>query len=195
LEALLRLGLDAMAHPVVVQDPVTGRVRYASGAEVIPLLGAAAQDGRASDPVVVERIAKLASEGRAVAVDDPVGIAIRGVQRSGLAQADGCEVPAEWFSFSRGVPADEAPDGRQRCQRLTLEVPPEAGSVDELVVQHTGDRLRFGGQLAALVQLTAYLRTGPIGVDRASILSHPPEPQEPECTDALRDAAKVAAPA
>jgi hypothetical protein len=189
LGALLHLGLAAMTQAVVVDDLVTGRVRYASGAEVIPLMGNAAQDGRSSDPVVVEAIAQLVAEGRPVAVDDPVGIAIRGVQRTGLARADGREVPEEWFTFGRGVRADQAPDGRQRCQRLTLEVPPEAGSVDDIVVRRTGERLRFGGQLAALVQLTAHLRTGPIGADRPRLLSPPPEPDPPTCADALPDAA------
>ena len=124
-------------------------------------MGDAAQDGRNSDPVVVERIARLVTEGRAVTIDEPIGISIRSVQRSALARPDGSAVPEEWFTFSRGLRADEAPDGQQRCQRLTFEVPVEDGFVDDIVVRRTGERLRFGGQLAALVQVAAHLPRRP----------------------------------
>ncbi len=160
LFALLALVASA-ARPQLVRDTITGRPRFASGSEAIELLGASAQDGRNSDPLIVERIARLATERRPIAFDDPVGVYMRGVQHEALAQPDGSDVPATWFDFSRGLRAEEAPDGLQRCQRLTFELPPDADfTLEDLVVRRTGERLRFGGQLAALVQLTAYVRTG-----------------------------------
>jgi hypothetical protein len=160
LPALLALAASA-ARPLALRDPLTGRVRPPSGAEAIEALGAAAQDGRHSDPLVVERIAGLVSEGRVVGVDDPVGVYIASVQHHELSQPDGDDVPMEWFAFGRGLSATEAPDGRQRAQRFTLEVPGDADfDLSDLIVRRTGERLRFGGQLAALVQLTLYLRAG-----------------------------------
>ena len=103
----------------------------------------------------------MASEGRPVGVDDPIGIYIVSVQEHELAQPDGEDVPEDWFSFKRGVSATQAPDGRQRAQRLTLEVPGDADfALSDLVVRRTGERLVLGGQLAALVQLAVYLRVG-----------------------------------
>lgn len=160
LSALLALAASA-ACSLVVRDPLTARARLASGAEAIEALSAAAQDGRHSDPLLVERIAGLATEGRSVGLDDPVGIYIASVQRHELAQPDGEDVPEEWFTFERGVSARQPPDGRPRAQRLALEVPGDADfALSDLVVRRTGERLAFGGQLAALVQLTVYLRSG-----------------------------------
>jgi hypothetical protein len=165
LSALVALAASA-ARPLAVRDGLTGRPRFASGAEAIEALVAAAQDGRHSDPVVVERVTSLTTEGRPVGFDDPIGVYIRGVQGHELAQPDGEDVPEEWFELSRGVSAAQAADGRQRSQRLTLAVPDDADfAVSDLVVRRTGEPLTFGGQLAALVQLTVYLRSGhPAGV-------------------------------
>lgn len=161
LHALIALVASA-ARPLLVCDPVTGQPRHASGSEAILALEAAAQDGRNSDPLVVERVARVATERRRIAFDDPVGVYIRSVQHHELEQPDGRDVPASWFEFGRGLRAAEAPDGAQRCQRLTLTLPSDADfMLDDLVVRRSGDRLRFGGQLAALAQLTAYVRTGP----------------------------------
>lgn len=169
LFALLALVASA-ARPLLVRDPVTRRPRFASGSEAIELLGASAQDGRNSDPLIVERIARLATEGRPIAFDDPVGIYMRGVQHEALAQPDGSDVPEAWFHFSRGARAAETADRRQRCQRLTLELPDDVDfTLEDLVVRRTGEPLLFGGQLAALVQLTAYVRTGPPPADPGEI--------------------------
>lgn len=192
LGALLHLALRAMRHGILIEDPVTGRTRYPSGSEAISMsMGNAAQDGRNSDPVIVEHLVRLVTEGRTVGLDDPIGIAIRGVQRSALAQPNGDAVPEEWFTFGRGLRADEAPDGRQRCQRLTLEVPVEAGFVDDLIVRRTGERLRFGGQLAALVQLGVFLRTGPVGSVPEVLPLPSPAPASPDCGDALTSFAEM----
>jgi hypothetical protein len=160
LAALVDLVLSA-ARPLLVEDVLTGRTRYPSGSEAIRELNAAARDGRNSDPLIVERVTRLATERRAIGIDDPVGIVIRSVEHHELAQPDGTDVPASWFTFSRGVTAEEAPDGLPRHQRLTFALAPDADfALSDLVVRRTGERLRHGGQLAALVQLTVYLRTG-----------------------------------
>jgi hypothetical protein len=163
LDALADLVRSA-ARPLLVTDAVTGRTRHPSGAEAIRELGAIAVDGRNSDPLLVERVTRLATEGRAIGVDDPVGVAIRGVQRHELAQPDGADVPTSWLAFGRGVAAADAPDSLARHQRLTLAVPDDADfALSDLVVRRTGERLRHGGQLAALVELAVYLRTDPRG--------------------------------
>lgn len=192
LGALLALAASA-ARPLVVRDALTARGRPASGAEAIEALRVAAQDGRHSDPLLVERIAGLASEGRPVGVDDPIGIYIASVQHHELAQPDGEEVPEEWFSLERGVLASQSPDGRSRAQRLVLEVPGDADfALSDLVVRRTGERLRFGGQLAALVQLTVYLRAGEPhgwGIDPVESIRVPAAP----CRDAQESLAEMSA--
>lgn len=160
LLALLALVMSA-ARPLTVRDKLTGRPRFASGAEAIEALDAAAQHGRHSDPLIVERVTSLATEGRPLGFDDPIGVYIRSVQHHELAQPDGEDVPEEWFEFSRGVLANAAADGRSRTQRLTLAVPDEADfALNDLVGRRTGERLAFGGQLAALVQVVVHLRSG-----------------------------------
>jgi hypothetical protein len=178
LGALFALVASA-ARPLLVRDSTTKRARFASGSEAINTLGAAGVDGRNSDPLVVERVTRLATERRPIGFDDPVGVYIRGVQRHELAQPDGTDVPESWFEFGRGVAAAEAPDGLQRRQRLILEAPPDADfALSDLVVRRTGERLRFGGQLAALVQLTLYVRTGtpegPIETEPVVVADRPP---------------------
>lgn len=162
LRALLALVLSA-ARQLVVCDELTGQTRYASGSEAIDQLGAAAQDGRNSDPLIVERITRFVSEGHRIAFDDPLGIYIGQVQLHELEQPGGEDVPAAWLEFSRGVGAAQSPDGRSRRQRLKLALPKDADfDLDDLVVRRSGERLRFGGQLAALVELAVYVRTGPV---------------------------------
>ncbi len=162
LHALLALVLSA-ARPLTVVDKLTGQRRYPSGSEAIAALGASAADGRNSDPLIVERIVRFVSEGRHVAFDDPLGVYIGQVQLHELAQPDGEDVPAAWLALSRGAGAAESPDGRSRCQRLKLTLPDDADfNLDELTVRRSGERLRSGGQLAALVELAVYVQTGPV---------------------------------
>jgi hypothetical protein len=162
LDALLALVLSA-ARPLVVKDEVTRQKRYPSGSEAIERLDAEARDGRNSDPLIVERVVRFVSEGRGVDVDDPLGVYIRELQLHELEQPDGEDVPRSWLKLSRGAGAAHSPDGRSRRQRLKLELPKDADfSLADLRVRRSGKRLRFGGQLAELVELGAYIVTGPV---------------------------------
>lgn len=162
LLALLRLGLSA-ARTLLVTDEVTEQTRYPSGSEAIVKLPASAKDGRNSDPLIVERIVRFVGEGRPIGFDDPLGIYITAVQLHELAQPDGEDVPSSWLELSRGALAGVSPDGRSRAQRLKLELPADADfSLNDLVVRRSGEALCFGGQLAELVELCVYVRTGPV---------------------------------
>lgn len=170
---LIRL-VSTSAHPLLVRDPVTERIRFPSGSEAIAGLQPrppVALDGRNSDPLIVERVVRFATEGRRIGFDDPLGIYIRDFQHHELALPDGKPLPAAWFEpegareairFGRGVGPKQAADGRPRYQRLVLELPDDAGMLlGDLIVRRTGERIRFGGQLAALTQLGVYVRTSP----------------------------------
>jgi hypothetical protein len=183
LDALINL-VAAAAEPHVVTDSVSGETRFMSGSEAIQVIRAnAAQDCRNSDPVVVERVVRLASEGRVIAFDDPIGVYIQGVEHRQLVQPDGAEVPLEWFHFSRGLGSDQAPDGRPRHQRLTLEVPPGQGfGLAELRQRATGDLIAHGAQIAELVKLGVYIRTSPGGAVDVE-LKPEPTPSVTPCAD------------
>ena len=161
LGALVALAARAAAA-YVVEDEAAGGLRPASAAEVIPELDGAAQAGRSSDPVVIERLARLGFEGRYVALDDPIGVYIQGVEHARLRRRDGGPVPAKWFTLGRGVGPEAAADGRARHRRLVLEAPPDAGiRVDDLIDVATEEPIAHGGQIADLVQLAVFVRTSP----------------------------------
>ena len=167
LRALVAI-VAAAAMPCVLRDPVSGRTRCATAGEVIPLLGRAAVAGRASDPALVERLGRLAFERRLVALDDPVGVYVQGVEHTRLRTPDGSPVPPEWFAASRGLSAAAAPDGRPRHQRLVLEVPAGEGfAVSDLVDAATERPIRHGAQIAELVQLRVLLRMSAAGRARS----------------------------
>jgi hypothetical protein len=164
LSSLLSLAAAATRRSVV-RDPVAGHRRCATAAETIPFLGGHAVAGRESDPVLVERLGRLAFERRKVALDEPIGVYVRGVEHSRLRTPDGSAVPVEWFSRSRGVGADAAGDQRSRCQRLVLEVPAGEGFVvGDLVDVATEERVRHGSQIAELVRVGLFLRVSRAGV-------------------------------
>jgi hypothetical protein len=190
LSGLVALGAGAVSTHLV-RDPSSGRVRPMTANEVIPRLGPVAQEGRSSDPVVVERLGRLALEGRLVAFDDPVGIYIQGVERTRLRQPDGSEVPAEWFTFGRGVGPPVSEDGRSRYQRLVFEVPEgEELCVGDLVDVATERPIHYGAQVAELVQLALFVRVSGSGV--APMEAVPAEPgatgpaRTTRCADVLR---------
>jgi hypothetical protein len=165
LYALLALTCAATT-PQVVRDVVSGRRRCLTCDEAIPLMSGKAMRGRTSDPVLVERLGRLAFEGRLVALDDPFGIVIAGFEHARLGTRDGDIVPAEWFAFSRGAGARESPTGRPLHQRLVLEVPPGTGlTVSDLVDSATEQPIRHGGQIADMAQIALHLRvSGPDAV-------------------------------
>jgi hypothetical protein len=183
LSALINL-VGAASEPHVVIDSVSRETRLMSGSEAIHVIPAkAAQDCRNSDPVVVERVARLASEGRVIAFDDPIGVYIQGVEHRQLVLPDGAEVPREWFELSRGLGSDEAPDGRPRYQRLTLEVPPDQGfGLAELLHRTTGKPITHGAQIAELVKLGVYVCTSPQGALDVE-LKPEPLPTVTPCSD------------
>lgn len=158
LGALIGL-VKAAAFPYVVEGtnaPLSGSQAIATGE-----LGGAAVACRNSDPTAVGAAVGLAAQGRLFALDDPVGVYIQSVDNAALAQPDGSDVPPEWFQFQRG---SRPPESKERSQRLVLEVPPEAGfTISELVENESGENIRYGGQIAALVQLGVYVRVSPDG--------------------------------
>jgi hypothetical protein len=173
LEALLALAAAATT-PRIVRDVVSGRLRCLTCDESIPMFEGAAQLGRSSDPVLVERFGRLAFEGRLVALDDPVGVYIAGVEQTRLRTPDGEPVPSEWFQLTRGG------------QRLVLA--PQGMAVSDLVDVATEQPIRHGGQIAELVQLKLRLRVSEPGV----VGSEMPEPVELERAAAdPRDCAEV----
>lgn len=164
LEALLEL-VARSATPYAVDDPSTGRVRFATAAEVFPLLGRAAQAGRNSDPVLVERLGRLAFEGRLVALAEPVGVYVQGVEHSRLRQPDGTDVPPEWFTLGRSAETRSSSHEPPRYRRLVFEVPRDEGfTVGDLVDAASEQSISHGGQIADLVQLAVFVRTSAPGI-------------------------------
>jgi hypothetical protein len=183
LGGIVRLAASS-ARPRKVVDPHSGEERVMSGSEAIAASTTRfAQDCRNSDPVIVDRLVRFASEGRVTALDDPVGVYIAGVSHRQLLQPDGSEVPLEWFTFGRGTGRNEAPDRRPRYQRLTFEVPNDAGfAVADVMQRTTGQPIEHGAQIAELVQVAIYLRTSPAPARPPKV---PPErlPRVQPCRD------------
>lgn len=193
LFALVNLVV-ASTVPLRVRDRQDGELRFPSGSEAIPELAeGAAQDCRASDPLVVERIVRLATEGRLIRFDDPIGIYIAAVQSQDLLDPDGQPIPDEWVELTRqGPPLD---DGLARHQRLTLEVPRGVGfKLSDVVSRRSGEKIRWGAQVAELIELAVYLRVGEAGSVPAQTSLLPPSdpepcPGRPECQGLTRSAA------
>ena len=172
LQALVALFLVA-TNPNIRHDESSGAVRPLPCDESIPLMRGAAQLGRASDPVLVERLGRLAYEGRLVAMDDPLGVYIQSAQAARLRLPNGEPMPADWFRFGRGLPPAETADDRPRWQRVTLEPPPDSGLlVSDLVDVTTEQPIRRGGQIAELIQVAIVARVSDAD-------SHRPGPLKP----------------
>lgn len=155
-------GLIALASrasfPYGAKDPETGELRRLSGPEAIATRTQAADPCRNSDPTVVGGLIGLAWDGRLFALEDPAGVYIRSVQYDRLIQPDGSPVPLEWFEFQRGSRPRGA-DELERSQRLVFEVPQGLDfTVGDLIDSQTGQPIEYGGQIADLVQIVAYLR-------------------------------------
>jgi hypothetical protein len=184
IPALLELAVAATSS-LAVLDPERAQ-RSPTCVELARSIGSAAQLGRASDPLVVERLARLAFEGRRVALDTPGPLAISGVEHARLRTPSGQPVPAEWFRFSRPM----RPEGRY--QRLSLSVPgDEDFCVSDLIDVATEDAVTTGGQVADLVQLSLYLRaTEPVGEGPEQLDVHG-EPELVTCADVRAAAADL----
>jgi len=192
LFALLNLVV-ASAVPLRVRDREDEELRFPSASEAIPELAAgAAQDCRASDALVVERIVRLATEGRLIRFDDPIGIYVAAVQSHDLLDPGGDPIPDEWFERTRQGPP--VGDGLARYQRLTLEVPRAAGfKLSDVVSRRSGQKIRWGAQVAELVELAVYVRVGDAGSVPAEAKLLPPCdlepcPGRPECQELARSA-------
>lgn len=195
LGALVSLAVAA-STPRAIRDPgVDGRLRCLTCSEATPLLGGCAQLGRASDPLLVERLGRLASEGCAVTVDIPLGIDIRSVQHTRLRRPDGCPVPEEWFVFSREM--EPLKNGsRPRYQRLKLQIPEaEDLCISDLADVATEERIVSGSQIADLVQVAITLRVsspGVITVDLRNPIEPQPAREDPYgCNDLHQRASKL----
>lgn len=193
LGALVNLVV-ASTVPLRIRDRQDGELRFPSGSEVIPELAEkAAQDCRASDPLIAERMVRLATEGRLIRFDDPIGIYIAAVQSQDLLDPDGQPIPDGWLGRTRQGPA--LADGLARHQRLTLEVPRAAGfKLSDVVSRRSGEKIAWGAQIAELVELAVYVRVGEAGgVPADSKVLPPSDPRpcagQPECEDLARSAA------
>lgn len=152
-------------------------------AELIEPMASAAVARRASDPVVAERVARLAFEGTGLAPSEPFAIHIASIQHARLHTPTGEVIPREWFTLGRPAAAHEE-DDRRRYQRVTLAVPSEAGfAVGDLVDVATERPVRWGGEVASLVQLAATLNVGHpnAAVDREWVSARVPSADAASC--------------
>lgn len=186
----------ASAVALRIRDSKEGELRFPSGSEAIPHLAEdSAQDCRASDPLVAERIVRVVTEGRPIRFDDPIGIYVAAVQSEDLLDPGGQPIPDEWVQRSRQGPPSA--DGLARHQRITLEVPKEAGfKLSELVSRRTGERIEWGAQLAELIELAVYVRVGDAGSIPVKSRLLPPTDAKPcagrpECQNLERSAAMI----
>ena len=156
--------------PRAVIDPLDRRRRALRCDEAVPLfwLGQA-QLGRASDPLLVERLGQLAFEGHAVALDPPIVMSIQSVARSRLRLPDGSPVSKRWFRFSRGA---VAAGGERRFQRLVVTAPPGSDAcVSDLIDVATERPIQYGGEIADLVSVALFFR-----VSGRRVISMPAKP-------------------
>lgn len=173
LDAIAAL-LAAATVPRVTFDPHLEVTRPLTCEEAIPLIGNAAQAGRASDPILVERLGRLACDGRLVALDQPA-IYIHAVELTRLRTPGGDPVTEEWLRFDRAL-GPAAPDETPRWQRLTIEAPPDSSlCVSDLIDVATEQAIRHGGQVADLVDVALALRVSDSGVHDAGHMTVTPE--------------------
>lgn len=137
----------------------------------------------------------MATEGRLVRFDDPLGIYIVAVQRQDLLDPDGQPIPEEWVTLTRHGP--DLADGLARPQRLSLQAPQGAAiKLSDLRSRRTGGKIRSGAQIAELVELAVYVRvSGPNQLPvEPLVLGQPslrPCTQRDECQLAERAAGRL----
>jgi hypothetical protein len=147
-----------------------GRAHGAGGA--VPLTGPlaiantrqSAVDCRSSDPTIVGAVIELCWQGRKLAIGNPPGIYILGVDPSAFLLPDrSAAVPVEWFDFQRGARAG-ASGGLEMSQRLVFEVPPGMGFVvGDLIDQATDEEIRAGAQVARHVRVGLHVLASEVG--------------------------------
>lgn len=174
----------ASLTPRVVADPIDGRRRAPRCDEAVSLFWrGVAQLGRASDPLLVERLAQLALEGRAVAFDAPVGIYIQSVALQRLRTPDRKVPGREWLQFGRG---GTGTDGQSRFQRLIFKAPPNSEyCVSDLVDVATERPIAYGGEIADLLNLAVFFRVsrpGAIPIARRPVRLLPVEDSD-DCAE------------
>jgi hypothetical protein len=181
LTALIHLAAAASRPQTIGADAR----RALDAGDLVAAFGDGATAGRASDPLLIERLARAAWDGRRIAAHDPLGVYIIGAERGRLRTRDGEVVPADWWTFSRGRSAADSPDGRALHQRLVLEAPQGAGiRLGDLVDAATEESISSGAQVADLVQMAAYLRVGDAGaVEPRPHDAGEVSPAQPECAD------------
>lgn len=183
--ALLNLCWAA-ATSLSVVDAQGGPARSPTCIELAPTLETAARLGRASDPLIVERLARLAFEGRRIGLDTPAPLAISGVEHTRLRTPSGDPVPGDWFRLTRAMRTGD------RYQRLSLSVPEdESFCVGDLVEVTTEETITSGAQIADLVQLSLYLRTTEPIEDHRDELDVVAAPEPTSCRDIVDIAATL----
>lgn len=175
----------AALTPRFVSDPLDGRIRSLRCDEAVSLFWRGlAQLGRASDPLLVERLGQLAFEGRRVALDPPVGVYIQSVAASRLRTPDGSRVPGRWFRYNRAAAGS---NGRHHFQRLVFEVPPDEDfCISDLVDVATERRIKFGGEIADLVNVAFFFR-----VTKEHAVALPREPAQPRSSSKTEDCSEL----
>jgi hypothetical protein len=104
-----------------------------------------------ADPTIVANINRMAREGRAITVADPIGVYIIDVDTSGWATPDGSD-PRALLTFSRGTPP------------MHLRVAAPAGASFRLSdVTIGGEPIRFGAQIAERTVVGITMMVGPPG--------------------------------
>lgn len=104
-----------------------------------------------ADPTLVANINRMAREGRAITVADPLGIYIIDIDTSGWKTPDGSD-PRALLTFSRGTPP------------MHLRVVPPAGAPFRLSeVTIGGEPIRFGAQIAERTMVAITMMVGPPG--------------------------------
>jgi hypothetical protein len=128
-----------------------------------------------------------------LALAEPIGVDVQGVEATRLRLPDGGDVPPEWFTLECGVAAQISMDEPVGYQRVVLEVPPgEPLSISDLFDAATEQPIRYGGQIADLVQLAVRIVTSAAGIVPTDLqkLRAATEPPSRGCEEVLgvRDA-------
>ena len=104
-----------------------------------------------ADPTIVANVNRMAREGRAITVADPIGVYIIDVDTSGWVTPDGSD-PRNLLTFSRGNPP------------MHVRIAPPAGATFGLhQVTISGEPLRFGAQIAERTVVGITMAVGPPG--------------------------------